>query len=63
MRLFLAKVFRKIQNGENVKGNGFDWGTDNGADLIVECKSGLPVSGLGKTEEVALQVKSYEAEH
>jgi len=60
---FLAKVFRKVPFVENVIENGFGWGTDYGADLIVEYKSGLPISGLEKIEKVVIQIKSYEGEH
>jgi len=60
---FLAKVFTKIPNVEKVIENGSGWGTDHGADLIVEYKSGLPIVGLEQVKRVIVQVKSYEGAH
>ena len=60
---FLAKVFRNIPTVKDVKENGVGWGTDYGADLIVEYNSGLPINGLEITEKLVVQVKSYEGEH
>jgi hypothetical protein len=60
---FIAEVFRKVPFVENVIDNGFGWGTDYGADLIVEYRSGLPVNGLEKIEKVVIQIKSYNGEH
>ncbi|GAB6064374.1 restriction endonuclease [Deferrisoma palaeochoriense] len=60
---FLAAVFREVPFVEDVIENGFGWGTDYGADLIVEYHSGLPVPGLEKTEKLVVQIKSYEGEH
>ncbi|WP_017220148.1 restriction endonuclease [Moritella dasanensis] len=63
LECFLAEVFRNIPTVENVKVNGSGWGTDYGADLIVEYKSGLPIVGLETIEKVVVQVKSYTNEH
>lgn len=63
LEVFMASVFRKVPFVENVIENGFGWGTDHGADLIVEYRSGLPVNGLEKMEKLVVQIKSYEGEH
>lgn len=55
---FLAKVFRKIPEVEDVNEHGQRWGTDHGADLIVTMRDPL---GLART--IIVQVKSYEGEH
>ncbi|HRZ28183.1 MAG TPA: restriction endonuclease [Spirochaetota bacterium] len=58
---FLAKVFKKVPGVIDVNENGFGWGTDFGADLIVTM-----VSVLGNLEfenKIIVQVKSYEDEH
>ena len=60
---FMAAVFRKVPFVENVIENGSGWGTDYGADLIVEYRSGLPITGLEKIEKVVIQIKSYKNEH
>jgi hypothetical protein len=60
---FMANVFRKVPFVENVVENGFGWGTDYGADLIIEYRSGLPINGLEKIEKVVVQIKSYGGEH
>ena len=60
---FMAEVFRQVPFVENVIENGFGWGTDFGADLIVEYRSGVPLNGLEKIEKVVIQIKSYEGEH
>ncbi len=60
---FMADVFREVPFVENVIENGFGWGTDYGADLIVEYRSGLPINGLEKIEKIVVQIKSYEGEH
>lgn len=60
---FMSTVFKKVPFVENVIENGFGWGTDYGADLIVEYRSGLPINGLEKIEKVVIQIKSYEGEH
>ena len=63
LEIFMAAVFRKVPFVENVIENGFGWGTDYGADLIVEYRSGLPINGLEKMEKLVVQIKSYEGEH
>ena len=60
---FMANVFRKVPFVENVIENGKGWGTDHGADLIIEYLSGLPVHGIEKIEKAVVQIKSYEGEH
>lgn len=58
---FLAKVFRRIPGVIDVSENGFGWGTDYGADLIV-----LVSSSLGNLEfenKIIVQVKSFEGTH
>jgi len=60
---FMAAVLEKVPFVENVIENGSGWGTDYGADLIVEYRSGLPVSGLEKIEKIVVQIKSYKDEH
>lgn len=60
--IFLAEVFRKIPGVIDVKENGFGWGTDNGADLIVTYKAGL-LPGLERERVLVIQAKSYEGGH
>lgn len=58
---FLAKVFRKIPGVVDVNENGFGWGTDYGADLIVTIRS-----SIGKLElenKIVVQIKSFEGDH
>ena len=58
---FLAKVFRKIPGVVDVNENGFGWGTDYGADLIVTTSSAL--GNLSLEHRIIVQVKSYQGEH
>ena len=60
--IFLADIFRKIPGVIDVKENGFGWGTDNGADLIITYKAGL-LPGLEREHTLVVQAKSYEGEH
>jgi restriction endonuclease Mrr len=61
----IAEVFRRISNVIHVEEHGKHkgWGTDNGADLIVTYKSGLPIANLEKQEKLVVQIKSYEGQH
>lgn len=54
---FLAKVFRRIPSVINVHENGFGWGTDFGADLIVTTRTSIEMLDFENT--VVVQVKSY----
>ena len=54
---FLAKVFREIPGVIDVIENGFGWGTDYGADLIVTTKT------LEFENRIIVQVKSFEDKH
>jgi len=58
---FLAKVFRKIPGVVDVNENGFGWGTDYGADLIVTTSASL--GNLEFENKVIVQVKSFEGAH
>lgn len=58
---FLAKVFRKIPGVVDVNENGFGWGTDYGADLIVTMRSSI--GNLEFENKLIVQVKSFEGEH
>lgn len=58
---FLAKVFRKIPGVIDVNENGFGWGTDYGADLIVTMSSAL--GNLEFENKIIVQIKSYEGGH
>lgn len=62
---FIAEVLRKVPNVISVTEHGKHkgWGTDNGADLIVNYKSGLSFSNLEKQEKLVVQVKSFTGEH
>ena len=63
LEIFMAKVFEKVPTVEKVVENGFGFGTDYGADLIIEYNAGLPISGLERIEKLVVQIKSYEGEH
>ena len=52
---FLAEVFEKVPGVEHVERNGFGFGTDHGADLIIDM-----CTELGHQHLVIVQVKSYE---
>ncbi len=58
---FLAKVFRKVPGVIDVNENGFGWGTDYGADLIVTMR--LSIGNLEFENKIVVQVKSFEGEH
>ena len=58
---FLAKVFRKIPGVVDVNENGFGWGTDHGADLIVTMRSAL--GHLEIENKIIVQIKSFEGNH
>lgn len=58
---FLAEVFRRIDGVKEVEENGFGWGSDYGADLIVNIENKL--ANLNFKEKIIVQVKSYEGEH
>lgn len=58
---FLAKVFRKIDGVREVEENGFGWGTDYGADLIVTMESKL--GNLDFEEKMIVQIKSFKGKH
>ena len=60
---FLAEVFRNVPGVTNVKENGFGWGPDYGADLIVKYNLER-IKGVDSKEETwVVQVKSYTGEH
>ena len=52
---FLGDVLKKVPGVKEVKENGSGWGTDHGADLIVDM-----CTELGHEHRVIIQVKSYE---
>lgn len=54
---FLAKVFGRIPGIVEVRENGFGWGTDFGADLIVRVRTSIATFNFENT--VVVQVKSY----
>lgn len=58
---FLAKVFRKIPGVIDVNENGFGWGTDYGADLIVTIRASI--GNLDFENKIVVQVKSFDGEH
>lgn len=58
---FLAKVFKKIPGVTNVNENGFGWGTDFGADLIVTMSSSI--GNLEFENKIIVQIKSFEGAH
>ena len=58
---FLAKVFRKIPGVIDVNENGFGWGTDFGADLIVTMRTAL--GNLEFENKIIVQIKSFEGSH
>jgi hypothetical protein len=58
---FLAKVFRKIPGVIDVNENGFGWGTDYGADLIVTMSTSL--GNLEFENKIIVQVKSFTGTH
>jgi restriction endonuclease Mrr len=60
LETFLDKIFSEMPNTVSYK-NGFGWGTDHGADLLVEFEN--PVIGINVTTKLAVQAKSYSGEH
>ncbi len=58
---FLAKVFRRIPGVIDVNENGFGWGTDYGADLIITMQSSI--GNLDFENRIVVQVKSFDGEH
>lgn len=58
---FLAKVFRRIPHVVDVVENGFGWGTDYGADLIVIMSTAL--GNLEFEHKIIVQIKSFEGSH
>lgn len=57
---FLHRIFSRMPDTLSIQ-NGFGWGTDNGADLIVEFKN--PIIGLNVTTKLVVQAKSYSGQH
>lgn len=57
---FLHAIFESMPNVESTL-NGFGWGTDHGADLIVEFQN--PLSGVSLSSKLIVQVKSYSGAH
>lgn len=57
---FLFEVFNSLPNVETIK-NGFGWGTDHGADLIVDFLN--PVVGVSLKSRLVVQAKSYSGKH
>lgn len=58
---FLAKVFRKVPGVVHVNENGFGWGSDFGADLILTVSSS--VANVQIENRIIIQVKSFTREH
>ena len=54
---YLAKVFRNIPGVIDVNENGFGWGTDHGADLIITMASTL--SNIEFENRIIVQIKSF----
>ena len=63
LEYFIEKIFKNIPNVTNTKVNGSRWGTDNGADVIVNYNSGLDITGLEEQKTMVVQIKSYEGKH
>ncbi|AFG36955.1 restriction endonuclease [Spirochaeta africana] len=59
----IAQIFENMDGVINVKRNGSGWKSDHGADLIVDYSTGLPLTGLQKTEKLVVQIKSYTGSH
>lgn len=59
----VAQVFQRMPLVTAVKVNGSGWGTDHGADVIVEYSIGLPIPGLERDGILVVQVKSFEGDH
>ena len=62
---FLAEVFRRVPNVIEVLeyGQNKGFGTDFGADLIVNYRAGISILNRERTEKMVVQIKSYEGEH
>ena len=63
LEYFMAEVFRKIPNVDEVIENGNAHGGDCGADLIVNYHTPIPGFDYGREETMVVQIKSYEGEH
>lgn len=60
----VAQVFQQMRPLVTaVKVNGSGWGTDHGADVIVEYRIGLPIPNLERDGILVVQVKSFEGNH
>lgn len=60
---FMAEIFRKIPNVDEVIENGNAHGGDCGADLIVNYHTPIPGFDSEREETMVVQIKSYEGEH
>lgn len=58
---FFAKVFRKMPGVVDVNENGFGWGTDYGADLVVTTHSSI--ANIAFENRIVVQVKSFGGKH
>lgn len=58
---FIAKVLRRVPGIIDVDENGFGWGSDYGADLIVTMS--MSVGNLQFERRIVVQVKSFEGSH
>lgn len=59
-RLF-AKVFRRVPGVVDVAENGFGWGTDHGADLVVTMQASI--ANISFEQRVIVQIKSFGGSH
>ena len=59
----VAQIFQRMPMVTHVKVNKSGWGTDHGADLIVEYRIGLPIPDLERDGKLVVQVKSFEDDH
>lgn len=57
----LGKVFKQVPYEIDVEFNGFGWGTDYGADLIVTVP--ISIGNLELENRIVVQVKSYVDKH
>lgn len=58
---FFAEVFRKIPGVIDVNENGFGWGTDYGADLIITMRSSI--GNIEFENKIVILIKSFGGEH
>ncbi len=58
---FFSAVFKKIPGVIDVNENGFGWGTDYGADLIVTMRSSI--GNIEFENKIVVQIKSFGGEH